>query len=165
MAKNSVRASTEDEELALEHVSGTYTVACKLPHGLRCRLYEMSEEYENVMGGGSRLIKKAVQVGGEIVLNGNAVEMGKSKPYGIVEGYALTHGVDQEFFDAWLEQNKDHPAVVNNLIFAASKASHVEGRAREMQEVRSNLEPLNPIKDPRVSRGTQNVSSISTAQL
>lgn len=35
-----------------------------------------------------------------------------------VFGYALTEGVDKNFWDTWLEQNKDAAYVVGKLVFA-----------------------------------------------
>ena len=62
--------------------------------------------------------------------------------------YAFTHGVDKAFFDLWMEQNKDHDAVKNNLIFASVQTGRVEGKAREYEkDTRSGLEPYDPSKD------------------
>ena len=140
----------------------TVTVACKLPHGLKLRIFEMHPDYENVMGGGKRETEIAVQVGPTITLNGCALARGVVPEYGIIGGFAMTHGVDAEFMETWLKQNKDHPAVVNKLIFAYPKMDMVEGQAREFRTLRSGLEPLVPDTDPRITVGTKNITKIGT---
>lgn len=121
------------------------TVACKLPHGLFLKIYEMAGSSEPVMGGGSREVKKAKQIGGQIRVNGNAVPFGKSPKFVIGEdGYALTSGIDADFWAKWLEQNKDSDIVVNNLIFAHESKDHVVGLAEECADQKNGLEPLDP---------------------
>lgn len=128
------------------------TVACKLPHGLVLRLFRMEEEAELVMGGGTRMRKVARPTGEQVVLHGNAVPFGTIPMHRIIGGYALTEGVDKDFFDAWLEQNKSAAYVRNGLVFAYEKAEATEGRARENASRLSGLEPLNKDGDPRVPK-------------
>lgn len=116
------------------------TVACKLPHGLRLRLFKMVDGHENVSGNNVRTIKRAEQVGGDVVIKGVAVEFGKDRA--LTGGYALTPGVDKAFFDEWLKQNAEHDAVKNHMIFAAGTRDAVEGEAEDHAKDKSGQEPL-----------------------
>lgn len=135
----------------------TVTVACKLPNGLQLRIFKMVPSREPVLGGGTREVEKAEQIGGVVHINGNAVEIGKSPKFPITDGgYALTHNVDAEFFTTWLEQNADHDAVRNGLIFGTPKQDTIEKRSREGEKLRSGLEPIDPDKLPRgIQKGTK----------
>ena len=116
------------------------TVACKLPHGMRLRLFKMVDAMENVAGNTMRTVQRAQQIGPDVVIKGVAVEFGKEKT--LSSGFALTPGIDKEFFDEWLRQNQHHDAVKNHLIFAASTRDAVEGEAGDHKKQKSGLEPL-----------------------
>lgn len=116
------------------------TVACKLPHGMRLRLFKMVDGVENVAGNTMRTVQRPLQVGPDVVIGGVAVEFGKEKT--LTAGFALTPGVDKEFFDEWMRQNREHDAVKNHLIFAASTRDAVEGQAGEHRKQKTGLEPL-----------------------
>lgn len=141
--------ATEKTEKSAE----TVTVACKLPAGLILRLHRMEETQEPVMGGGSRTVRQARQVGESVRINGNAHPQNKAPRHQIVDGadfgYALTPNVPKAFWDQWLEQNKDHAAVKNGLLFAHVEHRSVEAEAREKEKVRSGMERLNPEKLPK----------------
>jgi len=109
----------------------------------------MEDHNELVLGGGSRKVKKAVPVPGRITLKGNAFAVDRAPKAEIVCGYALTPGVDAEFFEEWLRQNADHDAVRNGMIFAHMKAEDVSAEAREKKDVKSGLEPINRNKLPK----------------
>lgn len=128
----------------------TVTIACKLPSGLLLRVFKMEESQEPVMGGGFRSVKVARQVGETVRINGCAHPQDKAPLQPIVQGtgYALTPGVDKEFWDTWLAQNKDLMAVRNGLIFAHEKEASTVAEAREKKSVRSGLERLDPDKLP-----------------
>ena len=128
--------------------AATVTVACKMPNGLRLRVYRMVEQYEQAPGG-PRRADVARQVGDEVVVRGCAVPFGEMPEYAIIGGYALTPGVPRDFFEEWLRQNRDNPIVVRNLIFAHELRDHVEGRAREQANLRTGLEPVDPANPPQ----------------
>ncbi len=128
--------------------SATVTVALKHPHGLVLRLYDMVEVNEPVMGGGSRLVKVARYNGKQVILKGYSPK-GSSVPLPAVDSsFALTSGVPKDFWDAWLAQNRDHPFVVNGIIFASTDSKYVGDKSREREELRCGMEPLNPSKLP-----------------
>jgi hypothetical protein len=130
----------------------TVTVACKLPHGLVLRLFAMEDHDEPVMGGGTKTVKRAIAIGDPVTIHGVATPFGQVPKAPIVGGFALTAGVDAEFFAAWLKQNAKSAVVRNGLIFGHEKPETAQKKAAEMADLRSGLEPLVPDKDPRIPR-------------
>lgn len=127
------------------------TVACKLPHGLTLRVFRMEDFAEPVMGGGTRTVKKAILAAEPVTLNRAAAPQGESHEHRVIGGYALTPGIDADFWGTWLEQNKDSDIVRNRLVFALEKEASVESKAREHKDTTSGLERLDvrsvPSKD------------------
>lgn len=123
---------------------GTVTVGCKIPNGLMLQIYNMVDHDEPVFGGGVRVVKRAVQVGPRIKINGPARYMGQELPHDIKGGCGLTYGVDADFFAKWLEQNKDAPYVRNGLVFAqpTGKPGEIESQIRDHKKLKSGMEPL-----------------------
>lgn len=124
------------------------TVACKLPHGLICRLHRKSERPVEVLGGGIRMVVEWEATGDEFTINGNAHPYNEAPKVPLSHGFALTHGVRKDFWDAWLEQNKRHPAVLNGLIFAHERESKTIDEAREKTKQRTGLERIDPNNMP-----------------
>ena len=143
-------------------MSGTTTVACKIPNGLWLRVFDQIEQHEPVMGGGTRPVKKAILRGEPVRVHGPATPFGEAPKCLIVGGYAHTPNVDADFFAKWLEQNADHDAVKNGLIFASEKRGYVEGESKASESRRSGLEPIAPGSDPRIPKGNRSVSSVET---
>lgn len=141
----------------------TVTVACKIPNGLLLRVFEQVEHSEPVMGGGTQIVKRAVQKGPLVKVSGPAVPFGKAPAFHLAGGYALTPGIDKEFFDKWWEQNADLDAVRNRLIFASDKAETTIKRAEDGEKITSGMQPLDPVKDARTPRGTGNLSAPAPA--
>ena len=127
-------------------------VACKLPAGLRLRTFKMRNQNEPVMGGGVREVSVAEPTGDEVLVHGNAVPFGVVPLHQIINGYGITQGVSKDFWDAWLEANKDTPVVKNKLIFAYEKLDMIQDWAKEHRDTKSGLEPLEQENDPRVGR-------------
>jgi hypothetical protein len=133
----------------------TVTVACKLPHGLILRLFKMNETEVPVLGGGTRMEKVAEQVGDVVEIKGYAVPFGAERDFSLVggkTGFALTPGVNKDFFDEWLRQNKDHPAVVSGLVFASPSESRAKDEAKDKRTMRNGQEPIDPDNPPQVSK-------------
>lgn len=143
-------------------MAGTVTVACKIPNGLRLRVFKETKVNEPVMGGGTKEVSRFDQIGDEVVVRGPAVPFGATLVNGLY-GYALTT-IDADFWAKWKEQNKDHDAVRNGLIFASAKPDEVKGVARECENVRSGLEPLEQKGDPRTPRKQASLSGIEVAE-
>lgn len=123
---------------------GKVTVGCKLPNGLILRLFQMVDRVENVAGGGTRTFKISEQIGEPVVIKGNKLPFGEVPEYQIVGNYALTAGVDAEFFRMWMDQNAGHEAVKNGLIFAASNQADAIDISKDNRDRRSGLEAVVP---------------------
>lgn len=125
---------------------GTVSVACKLPNGLILRVFGMTERYEPVMGGGSRKVEEAAQVGEAVTIKGYAAPFGKDPKTPVAGGYAITTGVDADLWDRWLAQNAEHPAVKAGLIFAAERVDYAKKQAEEQAGLKCGLEPIDASK-------------------
>lgn len=140
----------------------TVTVGLKLGVAyFDIQLCEITEKFEQNMQGG-RTIKEAVRIGKKVRLRGTSYPRGQP-PEGfperplIIGGAAMNPGIDKEFWDKWVEQNKLNPMVVNGMIFANTSADYVAFQAKEMAAVQSGLEPIDPLKknDPRIPKSTR----------
>lgn len=125
------------------------TVACKMPNGLLLRLFRWEEFDEPVMGGGSKTVRRAIETGERITLNGYAVPFGEIPEQQIAGGYGITHNVPADFWAEWLKQNGESDLVKNNIVFAHAKSADTVSQAREYKKQRSGLEPIDPNKLPR----------------
>ena len=130
-------------------INNTVTIACKLPHGLRMKVYNFTERSELVVGGGTRTVKIAEPIEGDIVVAGWSHPQNRDAKAQQVEGFALTPNVPKEFWDKWLEQNKTADYVRNGMIFAYEKHADAEARARNDRERKSGLERLDREKMPK----------------
>lgn len=128
-------------------MGATVTVACKLPHGLELQLQRSYESSEPVMGGGSRTVTHWERYGKPVIIKGWAQHHAEAPVAAISGGFALTSGVDSEFFAKWLEQNKDHSAVAGGFIFASEKHANVVDHTNVMADERTGFERHDP-KNP-----------------
>jgi hypothetical protein len=124
-------------------------VACKMPHGLILRVFRMEKTYEPVMGGGTREVDIARVYGTAVRIRGNTFPYGTVPNWQIVGGFAITPNVDKNFWDEWLEQNRELLAVKNRLIFAMPQLDSVVDEAKQMASLKSGLEPLDPQNLPK----------------
>ena len=102
---------------------GTVTVACKIPNGLELRLPSREP----------------------VVLKGPAVPYG-TPPVDAGTGYALTFGVDEEFFGEWMKRNAEMDLVKKRFVFAHAKPESAQSLAREMKDLTTGLEGRDPDK-------------------
>lgn len=143
----------------VSHAGAKVIVASKLPMALELQLCVSREQ--QIKNGGSVWTETIFAKDGPIVtIHGTAYPNGQvpdgmpDRPQ-MAHGAALTYGVDKDFFDRWLEQNKTSPIVVNRLVFAHEKSDSVKARAREVRDFDSGLGPLNPENDRRMPRKLQ----------
>ena len=127
----------------------TVTVACKLPHGLVLRVFDMVPTPEPLLGGGVRESLIAQELGERYTVQGNSHAQNMAPNAPITGGYALTFGIPKAFWDRWLRENKDSDVVKNHLIFANEKSEHVQDEAEDKKDIKSGLERLNPNKLPK----------------
>lgn len=156
MSQNTQRPPTQSaaSQAASPARSGeTVTVACKVPNGMRLRLFGHRIVRVPVLGGGVAEEKQAYQIGESIVVNGPKWPVNQPMPdFRIVGNAGITSGVPKEFWDKWVEQNEEHDAYLNRMIFAMPTEDAAVGRAKEEVATRSGAEPMLQDKDPRRPR-------------
>lgn len=161
-------AMTRNTSAPVPRTRNTVTVACKIPCGLVLRLHRIVEREFPTPGGGFHKEKLAEQYGDVIRINGYSAPAGGLPYHGeqVIGGYALTTGVDRDYFAKWMEQNKDLDLVKNHLIFAHEHAADTQAEAREKAHVFDGLGPITPDKDPRLvkvdSKFRKNVGGLET---
>ncbi|SAL55022.1 hypothetical protein AWB70_04691 [Caballeronia cordobensis] len=101
--------------------SETVTVACRLPQGVHLDIVKHGE------------LRKRV------TLNG-------ANSRDAVAGFGITEHVPKAFFEQWLADHQESPAVKNGLIFAHKRKASVEAQAEDNTDLKSGLDPMNPKK-------------------
>jgi hypothetical protein len=114
----------------------TVTVACKHPAGFRLMDYDWADEYEPVMGGGTRLVKVARQNGKEVFIKGCGLAMNEAPRAQMSGGYALTEGVSKAFWDKFTRDYAEWGPIKAGLIFAH------ENKQRVIDAAAANVERL-----------------------
>lgn len=146
------------------------TVACKIGVGWfqlqLCRLDTVDEQTQT----GVRQVKKWTRTGQIVRVRGTAYPRG-TPPEGfperpqMIHGAALTPGIDKDFWDQWVEQNRLNPVVVNGLIFAHEAPADIAAQAAELKDVTSGLDPINPKGDKRMPKSSRpDVSNVATEE-
>ena len=136
------------------------TVACKLGVALFDLQLSRTMEVEEQGLGTIRTVREGRRVGRVFRIRGTAyprgtVPEGFPPPPLIIGGAAMNPGVDKDFWDEWVDQNKLNPLVMNGMIFAHESESYVQGKAKEESDNLSGLEPLNSRGDPRNTKSTR----------
>lgn len=134
-------------------MSGTVTVASKLPHSLVLELEDEVKDKEPILGGGHREVKRYRKNGQSITINGTVRPFGAPYSPTVQEGVGLTFGVDADFFQRWLTQKKDYPPVAAGMIFAAASTENALSHAREISAIKSGFEPVDPSSVPEEFSG------------
>ena len=119
----------------------TVTVACKIPNGIIMRVHEQHDFHETVPGGPPRPAKRAVEKA-RFNIAGPAAPFGMVPKTDVAGGYALTHNVPKDLWDAFKAQHSDSDMIVNKLLFAYEKP---EATVSEAKNARKNLSGLEPI--------------------
>lgn len=126
-------------------------VACKIPNGLILRLFKPEEVDYPLLGGGYKRVTEYKPIpGAQVELAGPATPFGQMPNAPVAAGYAITP-VEKDFWDKWLEQNKDAAVVENGLVFASEKQGNVVAQARDNRKnkVKSGLEQIDPANPPQ----------------
>ena len=145
-------------------------VACRLGVAFfqlqLCRKETVDEQTQT----GIRPVVKWTRTGEIVRIRGTAYPRG-TPPEGyperplIVNGAAMNFGVDKDFWDQWVEQNRLNPVVINKMVFAHESRDAVEGMARETKELLSGLEPINPRDDKRMPKSTRSeITNVETEE-
>ncbi len=150
--------------VASQPVTGTQTltVACKIPNGIMFDLYDMIDDFEPLLGGGQRPIKRAEPLGIRVSLRGPARDLQAMRAGEYVEnplagGYALTVGVPRDQWEKIERDYKDHPALVNKLVFAAKNDMDAISEARDYRSIETGYEAIDP-DNPQKKTGIRSVS-------
>ena len=131
---------------------GTVTVACNLPNGLILRLFDWIDDRSNPPDKDGKRQKIAIQSRDKrkqpVRLHGWAVPWQARPKFMIIAGkqgsmYALTTGVDREFWKQWLEQNHESPVVTERMVYAMDNEREATQEALG-NGVKSGLEPIDP---------------------
>src|SRR5712691_785090 len=138
----------EDARLTTRAATGMVVVGCKLGNGIILQLCEMEKNHEPVMGGGSRDIMTGRKVGEKYNIRGPNVKFGEIPKFLMANGYALTSGIPEDFWNEWVKQNHDADIVRRGLIFAYHKMEDVEAKCRENEKKLTGLEPIDPTRLP-----------------
>jgi hypothetical protein len=124
------------------------TVACKLPNGLILEIRPMIDSSEQTPTGIPRSFKIAAAsmapTWPRFHIRGNGIFVGQPPAFPIEHGYAFTPKIPKEFWERWLEVNKDSEVVKNRVIFAFQSIEDVHIEASNNKKVRTGLEPLEP---------------------
>ena len=138
----------------------TMIVACRVPHGMMLRTFDVVE-MEEPSQTGMRKFKQAMPNGasftargpGRSMLTGLTPEQVETlHPY----GYAMTQGCPADLWNSWLNDNRRSPYVLANHIFADTTMERVRNRAKEYAEggdTLTGLEPIDPDNPAKRVRG------------
>lgn len=150
---------------ATRPASGTDTVicGCKLPHGIKLQRFIETEQQEDMMGGGKRIVKVYRPTNETFRLNGTALPLlrdpGREYPL-IINGTAYTFGVPADLWHAWHETMKNEPMVTQGLVFAAAQQSDVDAMARDSRDQPTGMEPISPQGDVRMPRHISTATAV-----
>jgi len=99
-------------------MAGTVTVGCKIPNGM---ILEVNKK--------------------QVLINGSNSSL-------IIGGHGITEGVDKDFFEAWIAENKELSTVKGGFIFAHGKTEDAKAEAKDRKKNKTGLEPLDQEKKP-----------------
>jgi hypothetical protein len=140
------------------YAGGKVTVCSKLPMALELQL---SEPMPTQMRYKQEVWVETVYVksGPIVVIQGTSYPIG-APPEGVVwperpqmtNGYAMTHGVDADFWEKWKEQNKTTDMVRNKMVFAQEDLEDAKAEAAENRSRDSGFGPIKPDSDKRMPK-------------
>lgn len=70
----------------------------------------------------------------------------------IIGGHGITEDVDEEFWNAWVEKNKENSLYTGGFIFANKKIKDTQAEAVEKKDNDSKTEPLKPEGTPGIEK-------------
>lgn len=97
----------------------TVTISCKTPNGILMQVGKVQQKIKGWNDEERVIITSLEKVG-------------------------ITEEVDAGLWKSWLEQHKNHPLVVNGLIFANESTNKVKAESKERKGVKSGAEPIDP---------------------
>ena len=135
----------------------TVTIMCKVPNGLVLQLQRKVNRFEDTRDGPVARTYNAFY-GKRYWINGPAYPVGTlpkgyPRPPVTEGGYAATSGIPADFWEQWLEQNKNAPYVIppdgadKGMVYAEPDLESAISAAREHEKVLSGLEPISTDED------------------
>jgi hypothetical protein len=92
--------------------------------------------------------------GKAVRLNGSNSLLTGKRIAGVSGGFGITE-VDEEFWNAWYERNKDMDFIKSGAVFMHKSASGAAAISKERAGVVTGLEPINPDGDARMPHGVE----------
>jgi hypothetical protein len=139
----------------------TVTVASKLPFSIWLHVDKpVTKRVPGRYGSEAETVYEPDPSMGQVYIRGTQEPAGQApkkyrRPEMVDGGFALTHNVRADFWEAWREQHATDDMVVNGLIYAHASIDHAEGHSAEHAKLESGFQPLNPDaldQDPRMPR-------------
>ncbi len=122
----------------------TVVVASKMQLALQLQLQHPYQVTEELFGGGVRERTRYAKGGKTIVINGCALDRGGPSDKQFAGGFALTYGVEKDFWDAWVAQHQGFAPLEKGEIFAYASSGKTIGEAKEKADLKTGGEPLDP---------------------
>jgi hypothetical protein len=136
--------------------SDTVTVACKLPHGVVLRLFDVVPRQETRNDGTTTMTTVAVErEETRVVIKGTMSLLGKEPRMPTVFDFAITPGVPRRIWEEWLSQMAGSDMVKNRLIFASETSARASDEAKEYVTHRTGLEPVDQANPQKHVRGIE----------
>jgi hypothetical protein len=128
----------------------TTMVACKLPQGVILRIMQKTKQMEAGPAGG-REVEVWRPTGEQIQLNGGisgAIEVGMHNK-SVINGWGITL-VPNDFWETWLDQNKDSSLLESGVLFAADKEGDIRAEINQSNKdkVKCGMEAMDPANPP-----------------
>lgn len=145
-------------------------VGSKLPMNLELQLCK-AQKATTVGRHGSTEETIYTKFGVVYVIRGTAYPAG-TPPDGFPEkprmanGYAMTNGIPEDFWRAWVEQNAETDMVRNQLLIAERDPTSLRDVSADLKDVKSGLDPLDPKGDKRSPKplNARAIEPIKTAE-
>jgi len=134
--------------------TATVTIACKHPPGFELKVYDVVQQTV-VDAKGAHMENMCVARDRSFFVRGPAKETDKPATCLIAGGYAITRGIPEDFWDLYCKQNKgaawlkEGPNGEKPILFAMNKQRDAIAAAVESKIVRSGMEPMKKVGDPR----------------
>lgn len=121
------------------------TVFCRLPHGLELSVFDTKEVNHRAALSAAKTPDFSLFRGVRThVINGARRDARYHPKDNVLLGMAGRTSVPKDFWDAWVEQNKDSDFIKKNLIFAEATERDGAARQAEMATERMGLEGIDP---------------------
>lgn len=122
------RNNVAPHTVAPKETKEVIAVGCKLPHGIHMDMHRKGQPIERVTLKGT-----------------NSLQQGALIKVSMIGGFAVTENVPKAFFEAWMKDHEEHPAVKNGLIFHHKQLASVVDMGKEREnDVFSGLDPIDP---------------------